>query len=169
MKYAKIVSSYTTLNGKVLPLGTIYGRIPCVFKHPAGYKDKSGRVHKRANVKIQDVTYMIPRPESALFQGAIWFYFWDCEREKWVETNTSYIKAYSAIFDAVMPLLRDMSYLPERQRDITTMKAPCQEKKASVGDNVFRASGSYVLSKNIMTDDINARRRVCVRHTNFAR
>lgn len=170
MKYARIVKTYTTLCGKTLPIGSIYGRIPCVFTHKEGYKDKSGRVHKRASTKIQDVTYYIPRPETCYQNGAVWFYFWDSIHEKWVESNSKYIKAYNAIYEAVIPLLRDMEYITYRHDDIHKIVAPCQEKKAqATSDGVFRASGSYVLSKRIMTDDINARRRVYVKHTNFAR
>ena len=167
MKYARIVKTYTTLCGRVLPLGSIYGRIPCTFRHSVGYRDKSGRVHRRASSKIQDVTYYIPKPENCVMNGAVWFYFYDYARDKWVESNTKYIKGYQAIYDAVVPLLRDMDYIALRHEDITTMTAPCQRKVPPRSDQ--RGVPGYATNPHIMTGDINAARRTGVTPTNHVR
>ena len=167
MKYAKIVRSYTALCGRVLPLGSIYGRIPCTFRHSVGYRDKSGRVHRRASKKIRDVTYYIPRPESCAQNGAVWFYFYDYARDKWVESNTKYVKAYQAIYDAVLPILQDMDYLALRSQDITTLTAPCQRRE--IPKSGQRGVPGYATNPHIMTGDINAARRACVRPTNHVR
>lgn len=170
MKYAKIVKNFTKLCGKVLPIGSVYGKIPTTLYHKAGYVDKSGNKHKHASYKLVDVTYYIPPTYQTPQNGALWFYWFDSEHDKWVESNTKYIKGYQIIYDVAMPLIRNnwIDVDPVTQ-DRHTWRAPAQEKKASQGDSIFRASGSYVLSSRIMTDDINARRRSFVTHTNFAR
>lgn len=166
MKKFNIARYHYLVNGLHLPINCVYGTFPTTTKYYTGKKTiftKKGKIfiRKLYNEVHEDITYYCDnfKPYKVLESGkerlAYKIHVWDNTREKWIATNTEYLKKYHAlgVFLADMFEKNDIKsttkcvYWIDGLKDVTP-----KDKKAQVhSDSVYKVPIGYALSKNVMT------------------
>jgi hypothetical protein len=119
--------------------------------------DKHGKVHKKREKHVRDLTYVITDYKLAsIGKPALYFKSYNEKYDKWEDHVTSERRIFQQLFDFVYPLIeRNKLYdvIPEEYVPAGTYP---HAKKAQVWADSVQDFGSigYVLNTHVMTDDV---------------